>query len=160
MNECSDCWVLFMYSPHVMCSSMGLASHFFSLSSTSSVDFPDLTGDGPYVELQFIISPSLWIVSGCGSLYLLPSAAGWGLSGDDWTRYQFISIAEYHYESSLISLLYPRSLGYPVSSSWSPGSGWYEFHLWVWASTQTRHCLATPTSFVAGHHFRLKPLWL
>ena len=45
-----------MYSPHVMCSSMGLASHFFSLSSTSSVDFPDLTGDGPYVELQFIIS--------------------------------------------------------------------------------------------------------
>jgi hypothetical protein len=36
---------------------------------------------------------------GCGSLYLLPSVAGWSFSDENWARYQSISIAEYHQAS-------------------------------------------------------------
>jgi hypothetical protein len=42
---------------------------------------------------------SLCIISGCGSLHTLLSAARGSLSNDDWTKHQSMHIAEYHYKS-------------------------------------------------------------
>ena len=39
---------------------------------------------------------TLCIMSGCGSLYLFPSAAGGSFSEDDWARHWSMSIAECH----------------------------------------------------------------
>lgn len=61
---------------------------------------------------------------GCEFLYLLPSAARWNLSDDDWTRYQSVTIAEYHfidYFSLFVNGVWfcPRSRSHPVSGSWT-----------------------------------------
>lgn len=70
-----------------------IPSNSYSFSSASSVGFPNLWGEGCSGYRQFKLS--VFVLSGCGSLCLLPSADGESFSDDDWTRLQSMSIAEY-----------------------------------------------------------------
>ena len=45
-------------------------------------------------DFQFRLSLS--IMPGCGSLHLVPSAAGGNLSDDYWTKHRSMNIVEYH----------------------------------------------------------------
>ena len=49
---------------------------------------------GPGGDLQFRLS--FYLMSGCGPLHLLPSAAQESLSDDDVTRLRSVSVTEYH----------------------------------------------------------------
>lgn len=61
-----------------------ISSDLYNLSEPLSMGFPRLLVEGPHGDIQFRLSPHH--VS--GPLHLLSS-------DDDWTRHQFMSIAEY-----------------------------------------------------------------
>ena len=70
-----------------------ISSDSCNLASSSSIGFPELQEEGLDGDLNL---DSFCIMSGYGTLYLLPSAAGESLFDDDRTRPQYINIAGYH----------------------------------------------------------------
>lgn len=73
-------------------------SDSYSLSSPPFHEVPEAPRGGLSGDLQLRLF--LCLVSGCGSLYLLPSAAGGSVSvsDDNWTENPSTRIEEYHWE--------------------------------------------------------------
>jgi hypothetical protein len=132
---CEPKWVQFNwfggpYYPavlHLLC--LLLSYH---LPCPSFTRFPDLQRERPYEDLQFRLS--LQIMSGCGSLHLLPSAARRSPLGDDW--HQSISITDIIRNSLPIMLC--STLGLCPIQTLVPRHSSYVGHwlpLMIWASS-------------------------
>lgn len=107
----------------------------------------------------------LCTMCGCGSLFNFASAVRGNLSDNGWTRHQSMSIEEYQFRNHFIELpsfllcffqsflpflfacciwFYPRSLGYPFSSSWRSR----QCRAWTSSGSmgfKLNQCMAIPT---------------
>lgn len=98
-----------------------ICSEYYNLSTLPSAGFPELLGEVSNEDFQFRLS--LVLMSGCESLYPLPSPDGGNLTEDNWTRHRSTSITDImrnHFIDFCLPVVFwyfPRYLGSLDSSS-------------------------------------------